>query len=125
MVACIVLSLFVIYSASIAQEKSDEDLKKKYEPILGKYWFDYGGEAFYLDFHIKEGELWADSGDGRPAVMEPAGEGPFGFKAEDAENGIFEIVFLKDEQGKYMICHVVNMTIGLDIKGNKKEQDPN
>lgn len=123
-VACLVLGLFIINSASIAQEKSDEDLKKKYEPIMGKYWFEYGGESFYLDFYIKEGALWADSGDGRPAKMEPAGEGPFGFKAEDDENGTFEIAFFKDDQGNYTICHVVNMNLGLDIKGSKKEQDP-
>ncbi len=123
--ACVVLSFFMITSVSIAQEKSDEDLKKKYAPILGKYEFDFGGESFYLDFYIKDGALWADSGDGRPATMEPVGEGPFGFKAEDIESGIFEIVFSKDDQDKYTKCHVVNMTLGLDIIGNKKEQDPN
>lgn len=117
--ACFVLGLFIATSVSIAQEKSDENLKKKYAPILGEYEFDWGGETFILNFYIEDGALWADSGDGRPATMESLGDEPFEFKAEDLVNGIFEIKFLEDDQGEYTICHVVNTSLGLDIKGNK------
>jgi hypothetical protein len=117
--ACFVLDLFIATSVSIAQEKPDEDLKKKYAPILGEYEFDGGGETFILDFYIEDGDLWTDSGDVRPATMEPLGGEPFGFTAEDPVNGIFEIKFLKDDQGNYTICHVVNTDMELDIKGSK------
>jgi hypothetical protein len=33
--------------------------------------------------------------------------------------GIFVFKFLKDDQGYYTICHVVNTEMGLDIKRNK------
>lgn len=51
--------------------------------------------------------------------MEPGGDEPFGFRAEDPVNGIFEFKFLKDDQSNYTVCHVVNTDMGLDLKGSK------
>lgn len=116
---CMGIGLCMVCSITMAQEKSDEDLKKEYAPILGEYAFDSGGEAFTLKFYIEGGALWADSGDGRPATMKPIEDEVFAFTAEDPINGLFEIKFLKDDQGEYTICHVVNASMGLDIKGTK------
>jgi hypothetical protein len=119
MIAFFVLCLFMVHSIVIAQEAADEDLKKKYAPILGEYEFVMEGGAFTLNLYIESGALWADSGDGQPATMEPLKDKPFEFKAEDPQAGIFEIKFLKDDQDDYTICHVVNTGMGLDAKGNK------
>ena len=117
--ACFILGLFIATSVSIAQEKYDEDLKKKYAPILGEYEFDWRGAIFILDFYIEDGALWSDSGDGSPATMESLGEEPFEFKAEDPITGIFEIKFLENDQGEYTICRFVSNSLGFDLKGNK------
>jgi len=52
--------------------------------------------------------------------MKPAGENIFQFTAEDPVNGTVEIIFLKDGQGRYAVCHVVNSEMGLNAKGTKK-----
>ena len=119
LMVCMGIGLFMVCSIAIAQEISDEDLKKEYAPILGEYAFESGGETFTLKYYIEGGALWADSGDGRPATMKPIEEEVFAFTAEDPITGLFEIKFLKDDQGEYTICHVVNAGIGMDIKGTK------
>ena len=119
MIAFTLLCVFVIYSIAFTQEITDEDLKKKYAPILEKYEFVTDGGAFVLEFYIEDKALWADSGDGRPATMESLKDKMFEFKAEDPLTGVFEIKFLKDDSGEYKICHVVNTSMGLDAKGNK------
>ena len=119
MITFAILCFFMMYSIAFAQEITDEGLKKKYAPILGKYEFVTDGGTFILEFYIKDNALWADSGDGRPATMESLKDKVFEFKAEDPVAGIFEIDFLKDDSGEYKICHVVNTSMGLDAKGNK------
>lgn len=117
-----ILCLFMVQSVTIAQEGSDEELKKKYAPILGEYEFLTSGGAFTLKYYVEDGALWADSGDGRPATMEPVKDKKFEFTAEDPQAGLFEIKFLKDDQGKYTVCHVINTGMGLDAKGNKIDE---
>jgi hypothetical protein len=118
----LMLGFLIVRSVSLAQEKSDEELKKAYAAILGEYEFDLsdmGGNVEILRFYVEDGALWADSGDGRPATMEPMGDEGFKFRTEDPESGIFEIEFLQDDQSEYTICHVVNSTMGVDITGTK------
>lgn len=117
----LVIGFFMTCSFTLAQEKSDEELKKQYGPVLGEYAFDLSGQTVTLNFYVKGGTLWADSGDGRPATMKLAVENTFEFTAEDSVNGTFEFKFIKDDQGKYSVCHVVNSGMGLDAKGTKKE----
>ncbi len=117
----LVFGIFLTCSINLAQEKSDEELKKEYAPVLGEYAFDWGGRTFTLNFYVEGSALWADSGDGRPVTMKPAIESPFELTAEDPINGTFRFKFLKDDQGKYSVCHVVNSGMGLDAKGTKKE----
>jgi hypothetical protein len=122
LIVFLALGFLAVRPALRAQEKTDEELKKEYAAILGEYEFDLthlGGETQILRFYVEDGALWADSGDGRPAEMEPVGGEGFAFKAEDPENGLFEIEFLKDDQGEYTVCHVVNSAMGVDIKGTR------
>jgi len=89
---------------------------------MGDYEFDlveFGGEVIFLKIHVETGSLWADSGDGAPITLEPAGDEPYEFTADDPDSGYLEIKFLKDDQGKYTICHIALLDMGVEISGTK------
>ena len=116
---CLVVGFLAAGSVSVAQDKSDEELKKEYAPILGEYEFVLGGQTEILRFYIESGDLWADSGDGRPATMQPVEDEVFKFRAEDPINGVFELTFSKDDQGEYTICTLFHSQSGTEAKGEK------
>jgi hypothetical protein len=114
--------LLVQIGTAVSQENVDEQLEKKYAAILGDCEFDLtdlGGETQVLNYYIHDGKLWVDSGDGRPAVMEPGKDEEFKFAANDPESGHFEITFLKDDEGKYSICRIYIENANLEITGFK------
>jgi len=118
----VALLLAVLNGVAFSQETTDEELKKKYEPIIGDYEFDLsdlGGETQILTFYVEDVKLWVDSGDGRPAVMEPAEGQEFKFTATDPESGYFELTFIKDDEGKYTECRVYIENADLEIVGFK------
>jgi len=119
---CVAFLLSALNGTALSQEKTDEELKKKYEAIIGDYEFDLtdlGGDTQIFSFYVEEGNLWADSGDGRPAILEPDEDEEFKFGANDPESGYFEITFLKDEEGKYTRCRVYIENMDLEIIGVK------
>jgi hypothetical protein len=112
----------MVSGSLFAQEKSDEDLKKKYAPILGEYEFDLtdmGGDVQVLSFHINDGSLWVDSGDGDPAVCEPVEGQDLEFTAESSDGQTFEIRFGKDDEGKVTTCTINIVAMSLEIEGIK------
>ena len=121
----LVLILLVSGSITFAQAQSDEALKKKYAPIVGEYEFDLtemGGDVQYVDFQVKDGELWADSGDGDPATCDPVEGAEFEFKAVGSDGQEFEIKFVKNEQDQYTICTIFIVMMDTEVKGIKKEK---
>lgn len=74
--------LFSLNGLIFSQDQTDEELKKKYEAIIGDYEIDLseigGGGRVVLTFYVEDGELWADS-DGRPAFLEPMEDLEFAF----------------------------------------------
>ena len=119
---CLGLAVFVFASVGGAQEGSDEELKKKYAPILGEYEFDLtdlGGEVIVLKIHVEGGELWGDSGDGMPITLQEVEGKEFEFTADDPESGALEISFQKNEEGEYIRCLIMLVDMGLEIEGIK------
>ena len=118
----LILGVLMVGSVCFSQEKSDEELKKKYDLILGEYEFDlseFGGAVIVLKFHIENGALWGDSGDGNPITLEPIEDGQLEFTADDPESGALEITFLKDDEGQYTKCLIKLLDMGLETTGNK------
>jgi hypothetical protein len=114
--------LLAVCGPVFSQDQTDEELKKKYGAIIGEYEFDLselGAENALMTFYIEKGALWADSGDGRPATLEPLEDLEFAFAGEDPEQGRLEFYFLKDDDGKYSKCRVVLESMGLEIMGIK------
>jgi len=121
----LVLVIFMVSSISFALGNQDKELEKKYSAILGEYEFDlteFGQEVIILKIHVETGSLWADSGDGAPIILEPTGDEPNEFTADDPDSGALEITFLKDDEGKYTICFIALLDMGVEISGTKIKQ---
>ncbi len=118
----LILAIFMVSSISFALGNQDEELEKKYSAILGEYEFDlmeFGDEVIVLKIHVESGSLWGDSGDGAPIILEPAGDEPYEFTADDPDSGALEIKFLKDDQGEYTICTIALLEMGVEVTGIK------
>ncbi len=112
----------MIAPAVRAQTNADEILAKKYEKILGRYEFDLtamGGEARVIEVVVRQGTLWMDDGDGRPAELKPVNNSAMEFAGTDAVNGPVQATFIKDEAGTVVKCRMVMPNINLDITGTK------
>lgn len=105
-----------------AQSNPDEALAKKYADLLGKYDLDLtalGGDMHPTDVIVKDGKLWIDDGDGRPAEIRPVGDSGLEFEGQDDYNGAVKVTFIKDDQGAVVKMHLVMPDTGLDAFGNK------
>jgi hypothetical protein len=108
--------------AMAAQSSPDEALAKKYANILGRYDLDLtamGGDMHPTDVIVKDGKLWVDDGDGRPAEIRPVGDSGLEFEGQDDYNGAVKVTFIKDDAGAVAKMHLVMPDTGLDAYGNK------
>jgi hypothetical protein len=114
--------LLMIVPALQAQTNTDEALAKKYEKILGRYEFDLsamGGELKVIEIVVRQGALWVDDGDGRPAEIKPMNDSAVEFTGADAVNGPLQVTFIKDDSGTVVKCRLVMPNLSLDITGVK------
>jgi hypothetical protein len=120
-VGCLIVALFLF--CSISYSLQEEELKKKYAPILGQYEFDLsdmGMGVLSVEFYVESGSLWAMAEtSNEPGEMIPVEGKEFEFKIEDPDEGTYEIKFMKDDKGEYTKCHIKNETMGLDATGTK------
>jgi len=118
----VILAVFVLGGIALANQ-TDEELKKKYAPILGNYEFDateYGLGVLTIEVYVDYGSLWAlpETSDSAGQMIAVEGE-EMSFKIEDPDEGTYEIKFLKDDEGVYDKCHVVNELMGMNLVGKK------
>ena len=114
--------LLMIVPALKAQTNIDEALAKKYGKILGRYEFDFsamGGEVTVTEIVVRQGALWVDDGDGRPAEIKPVNDSAVEFAGADAVNGPLQVTFIKDDSGAVVKCRLVMPDVSLDVTGNK------
>ena len=125
-IATVAVGIILLTAATLSQagQTADELLAKKYQKILGRYQIESDGQQTILEFAVRQGALWADSGDGRPAEMKPVNDSLVEFTAQDAENGLFEFKFQKDETGDISTCRVICQALGLDMVAAKIKEIP-
>jgi len=114
--------VLMIVPALKAQTSIDEALAKKHEKILGRYEFDFsamGGEANVIQIVVRQGALWVDDGDGRPAEIKPVNDSAVEFAGADAVNGPVQLTFIKDDSGTVVKCRLVMPDLSLDVTGIK------
>ena len=119
------LILFVFHAAVFAQAQN-MDLEKKYAAIIGDYEFDLtemGMGVIVVSVFCDTDAIYAqpDVSDS-PVEMQPVEGKEFEFTVEDNGDGTYLLQFLKDENGKYTKCRVLNETMGMDVIGTKLEK---
>ena len=122
-VLCLILGICLI-GLSVNAAQTDEELNKKYAPILGSYEFDaseMGMGILTVSIYVEGGYLWAlPEGQGEPGEMLPVEGKVFEFTIEDSDGDYF-LSFEKDENGEYTKLHAVNEMMGMDMVGIKKK----
>jgi hypothetical protein len=121
---CAVLLVLVLLAvpALRSQTPADEAAAKKYANLLGRYDLDLtalGGDMHPTNVIVKDGRLWLDDGDGRPAAIQPVGDSGLEFEGQDDNNGLIKATFVKDETGAIVQMRLVMAGSGLDVFGKK------
>jgi len=117
--------ILLIFSAALVQAQTDEELQKEYEKIFGDYEFDMsdlGMGVMGVNFYIESESFYAMADtSSQPAEMFPVEGKKFTFSIDDPDDGHFDVIFLKGDQGKYTKCRIINEDMGLDVTGDKIE----
>jgi len=111
--------LFVLSFVSFASGGQDVDLEKKYADILGSWEVDLndaGMGMLTVEFYVEDGGLWALPEMGEAGQMIPV-EGEEWKFTIDSE---WELEFIKDDNGKYHKCIVINEAGGINTTAQKK-----
>lgn len=120
---CVALTLMLFWIVGSAGAHLSEDVEKKYAPILGDYSFDmtdHGFGVLKVTIYVENEKLLAITEvSSNPGQMEPVEGKEFEFTIEDPDEGTYSIKFLKDDNGKYMKCHILNEQMGMDVIGEK------
>ncbi len=120
---CLIFVLLVV-NPGISQEKT-QDLEEKYADIIGDYEFDLtdsGMGMITVSFYVEGDSFWGwPSSSSSPAKLEPVEGNEYEFIVDDPDEGVYEVKFLKDENGQYTKCHTKNDTMGIDVIGAKIE----
>jgi hypothetical protein len=122
----ILLSTVILVTAfSFASTAQDKTADAKYGPYCGQYQFDltaYGAPVITARIYV-EGDgiyIWADTS-GSPDRMSPVENEPTKFFLDDDEEGHWDFEFLKDDNGKFTKCRIVNAGMGIDAVGVRIE----
>jgi hypothetical protein len=121
----VMLTFILFWIVVSVSARTDEDLEKKYAPILGDYSFDMSSQGFgvlNVTFYVENETLLAITEvSSNPGQMEPVEGAEFEFTIEDPDEGTYQIKFLKDDTGKFTKCHLFNDLMGMDVTGTKVE----
>jgi hypothetical protein len=113
----------LIAACSFASAAQDQKPAEKYAPYCGEYQFDltaYGAAIITAKVYVENDLLyiWADKSE-PPDVMTPVENAPTKFFLDDPDEGHWDIEFLKDDQGKFSKCRLVNTGLGVDVVGDR------
>jgi hypothetical protein len=115
----LVLVFFVLSFVSFSLIGQEIDLEKKYADILGSWEVDLsdaGMGMLMVEFYIEDGALWALPEMGEAGQMIPVTGEEWKFTI-DSE---WELEFIKDDNGKYHKCIVINEAGGINTTAQKK-----
>lgn len=119
-------ALMLVCAPMLSAGYQEGDAKNKYVPLVGDYEFDMsdmGMGTIILNVYVEGDSLWAwPDTSSEPSELGIVEGETFKFFIDDADDGRYDVIFLKDESGKYTKCHVKNEGMGLDSIGTKVEK---
>jgi len=118
------LILFILSSFSFSWVIQEVDLEKKYADIIGKWELeltDAGMGILPVEFYVENGEIWVIPADDPPLKVVLVQGEEWKFEVDDGDT-IWGLEFMKDENGKYHKCKVINEAQGIDTTGKKIEE---
>ena len=122
-VGSFLLAAALLAAFAFAVAAQDRKPAGKYAPFCGEYQFDltaYGAGIITAKVYVENDliYIWADKSD-PPDVMSPVENVPTKFFLDDPDEGHWDIEFLKDEQGKFSRCRLINTGLGIDVVGDR------
>ncbi len=121
--SAVLAALILAAAPSAATVTQEGDAQNKYAAIVGDYEFDLvqiGQGIVVVNVYVEGDALWVWPETSSDAAELTAVEGEtFKFYVDDDEEGRYELTFIKDEEGMYTKCRVVNESMGLDTTGTK------
>jgi hypothetical protein len=116
--AAALIAAFVL--ASGPQEKKAAD---KYAAYCGQYSFDlssFGAGVITVKVYVENDGIyiWADTSD-NPDPMNPVENSETKFFLDDPDEGHWDFEFLKNDEGKFTKCRIINAGMGIDAVGDK------
>jgi hypothetical protein len=114
-------ALLAAFAFAVAAQ--DQKPAGRYATFCGEYQFDltaYGAGTITAKVYVENDliYIWADKSE-PPDVMSPDENVPTKFSLDDPDEGHWDIEFLKDDQGKYSKCRLVNAGLGIDVVGDR------
>ncbi len=118
--------VMLVIAPTLSAGQQEAEAKNKYASLVGDWEFDMsemGMGTIILNVYVEGESLWAwPDTSSEPSELGTVEGEPFKFFIEDAEEGRYNIVFLKAENGKYTKCRVTNEGMGMDATGIKVEK---
>ncbi len=115
-----VLTILCLSAISFSQEKVVE----QYKQVVGTYEFDIPDMGLLsVEFYLEDDVIMALSDQSTEAdALEPVeDEKTLVFEIVDDDEGRWEVRFLKDDNGKYTKCRIINEFMAIDVTGSKND----
>jgi len=108
---------------SFSSEPQGKKAADKYAAYCGEYQFDltsYGAGLITAKVYVENDSLymWADKSE-PPDVIIPVENSETKFYLDAPDEGHWDIEFLKDDQGKFTLCRLINKEHGIDVVGGR------
>lgn len=108
---------------SFASEPQGKKAADKYAAYCGEYRFDltsYGEGFITVKVYVENDSLymWADKSE-PPDVVTPVENSETKFLLDDVDEGHWDIEFIKDDQGRFTLCRLINEGLSIDVVGGK------
>ncbi len=108
---------------SFASEPQGKKAADKYAAYCGEYQFDltsYGEGFITVEVYIENDSLyiWADKSE-PPDIVTPVENSETKFYLDAPDEGHWDIEFLKDDQGKFTLCRLINEGLSINVVGKK------
>ena len=112
-----------IVGATRAASDAPTEPPERIAGLAGLYEFDLSANglgSLVVEFFTQDGDLWVRMGaKSEPIRLEPVTETPAAYRVAVPGEGIYQLVFAADDQGRVNLAHLKNETLGIETSGRR------